>query len=127
MDAAASRPDPTEATEPAAFAAGAGLYLHVPFCSAICPYCDFAVVTGGPARRAAFARHLAAEATLWAGAPLAFDTVYLGGGTPSALSPADLALVLQAVRGALRISADAWLFLEANPEDVTRESLAAWR
>jgi len=130
VDTATSRPEPIEAPEPAAPAAvvaGAGLYLHVPFCSAICPYCDFAVVTGGPARRAAFARHLAAEAALWADAPLAFDTVYLGGGTPSALSPADLALVLEAAHGALRIAADAWLFLEANPEDVTRESLAAWR
>jgi putative oxygen-independent coproporphyrinogen III oxidase len=105
----------------------AGLYLHIPFCSAICPYCDFAVVTGSRARRAAFARRLAAEAALWAGSPLAFDTVYLGGGTPSALSPEELALVLDAARGALAVAPDARLFLEANPEDVTPASLAAWR
>jgi len=108
-------------------AAGAGLYLHVPFCSAICPYCDFAVVTGSRARRAGFTRHLAVEAALWAGEPFAFDTLYLGGGTPSALLPEELALVLDAARGALAVAPDAWIFLEANPEDVTVASLAAWR
>ena len=105
----------------------AGLYLHIPFCSAICPYCDFAVVTGSRARRAAFARRLAEEAALWVDSPLAFDTVYLGGGTPSALLPDELALVLDAARAALHIDPGARLFLEANPEDATAESLAAWR
>jgi len=105
----------------------AGLYLHVPFCSAICPYCDFAVVTGSRARRAAFARRLAEEAALWGDSPLAFDTVYLGGGTPSALLPDELALVLDAARAALGIDPGARLYLEANPEDATAESLAAWR
>ncbi len=114
--------DPSGARERAA-----GLYLHIPFCSAICPYCDFAVVTGSGARRARFAGHLAAEAALWIDSPLAFDTVYLGGGTPSALRPEELAQVLDAVRGALAVAADARLFLEANPEDVDAASLAAWR
>jgi oxygen-independent coproporphyrinogen-3 oxidase len=105
----------------------AGLYLHVPYCSAICPYCDFAVVTGSRVRRAAFARRLAEEAALWRDSPLAFDTVYLGGGTPSALLPDELALILGAARAALQIDPGARLFLEANPEDATAESLASWR
>jgi len=105
----------------------AGLYLHIPFCSAICPYCDFAVVTGSRARRAAFARRLAEEAALWGDSPLSFDTVYLGGGTPSALLPDELALVLDAARAALGIDPGARLYLEANPEDATAEGLAAWR
>ena len=45
--------------------ANPGLYLHIPFCSAICPYCDFAVLTGGPERRRRFADHLISEISLW--------------------------------------------------------------
>lgn len=105
-----------------------GLYLHVPFCSKICPYCDFAVVTGGRARRQAFVESLLAEIALWAGEDWAFDTVYFGGGTPSSLEPGDLERILGALRRAFpNLSPDAWIFLEANPEDVTPEILSAWR
>ncbi len=105
----------------------AGLYLHVPFCSKICPYCDFAVTTGGRRRRAEFAASLIAEAGMWSGEPFSFDTVYFGGGTPSALEADDLTRIVEALRGSLSIDPEAWIFLEANPEDVTVESLAAWR
>jgi putative oxygen-independent coproporphyrinogen III oxidase len=105
----------------------AGLYLHVPFCSRICPYCDFAVTTGGRRRRAEFVEHLIAEIGLWAGAPFSFDTVYFGGGTPSALEPRELLRIVDAARASLSISPNAWIFLEANPEDVTEATLAAWR
>lgn len=106
-----------------------GLYLHIPFCSAICPYCDFAVLTGGPERRRRFVDHLVAEISLWSGDPSfqSIDTIYLGGGTPSALAPEDLARVLAAVRENLPVQDDAWIFFEANPEDVTAESVRAWR
>ncbi|HYN22319.1 MAG TPA: radical SAM family heme chaperone HemW [Thermoanaerobaculia bacterium] len=109
-----------------------GLYLHIPFCSAICPYCDFAVLTGGPERRARFVEHLIAEMGLWAADPeglrpfRGIDTIYFGGGTPSALSPEQLGLILDTAKRLLPVEADAWTFLEANPEDVTPESLRAW-
>ncbi len=110
-----------------------GLYLHVPFCSAICPYCDFAVLTGGRERRAEFVDNLVTEIGLWrgdaagAGRWAAIDTVYFGGGTPSALETAELRRILAAARAALPIAPDAWIALEANPEDVTPETLGAWR
>jgi coproporphyrinogen III oxidase-like Fe-S oxidoreductase len=109
---------------------GTGLYLHIPFCSAICPYCDFAVLTGGPRQRAAFVDSLLAEIALWRGDAErwgTFDSVYLGGGTPSALAPADLARLLAAVRAELPVTPDAWLGLEVNPEDVAAPTLTAWR
>ncbi len=143
---------------------GAGLYLHVPFCSAICPYCDFAVQTGGRERRAGFVDSLAAEMALWrqddddgdsdgeagshsgshsdsdaGNAPDSdagaggrqrwgtFDTVYFGGGTPSALAGDQIEHLLAAARQALPIADDAWVALEANPEDVTEEALRRWR
>lgn len=105
----------------------AGLYVHVPFCSAICPYCDFSVLTGGPAARAGFVERLVAEAALVPPGPWSFDTVYLGGGTPSALAPEQLARILEALRARFAIDLDARVFLEANPEDATPEALAALR
>ncbi len=106
-----------------------GLYLHVPFCSSICPYCDFSVVHAASPARPRFAARLAAEVALAAPAwpdPRPFDTVYFGGGTPSQLPPEDLARVLDACRSHLSFEAP-WVFLEANPEDVTAEACAAWR
>ncbi len=105
----------------------AGLYLHIPFCSAICPYCDFSVLTGGPRERAHFVGLLLWEMCLWEGLPWHFDTIYLGGGTPSALSPAQLGALLEASEQHFAVGESARIFLEANPEDVDRRSLTAWR
>ena len=105
----------------------AGLYLHIPFCSAVCPYCDFAVRTGSAAQRAALVSLLRAESVLWGTWERPFDTVYFGGGTPSLLDPDQLDQVLAAVRTGLPIRPDARLFLEANPEDVTPERIVEWR
>lgn len=105
----------------------AGLYLHIPFCSAVCPYCDFAVRTGSAVQRAALVSLLRAETALWGTWERPFDTVYFGGGTPSLLDPDQLDQVLAAVLIGLPIRSDAMLFLEANPEDVTRDRIAEWR
>ncbi len=110
--------------------AAPGLYLHIPFCSAICPYCDFAVLRAGQPARQRFVEHLLAEVALAAPAwseTAAFDTVYLGGGTPSLLPTEELTRVLEACQAHLPLAATAWIFLEANPEDVTAEACAAWR
>jgi len=107
-----------------------GLYLHIPFCSAICPYCDFAVLTGGADMRARFVDHLLQEITLWEpdrGLFPDIDTIYFGGGTPSALHPDQIARILEAARKHLAIRTDAAVFFEANPEDVTPETTRTWR
>jgi oxygen-independent coproporphyrinogen-3 oxidase len=108
-----------------------GLYLHIPFCSAICPYCDFSVLTGGPEVRARFVESLLGEIALWKDGDLTSfrdaDTIYFGGGTPSALTPEQLGIILEASGRALSVRPDTWIFLEANPEDVTPESVRAWR
>ncbi len=108
------------------------LYLHVPFCVSLCPYCDFVVVAGaaarGPASRVGpFVEALAAELQLRAdaldaafGAPSsasrpALASVYLGGGTPSLLPPDDVARLLALVDARFGIGAGAEVTLEANP------------
>lgn len=109
---------------------GPGLYLHIPFCSAICPYCDFAVLTGRAERRRWFVDHLLTEIALWSTDRSRFDgidTIYFGGGTPSSLTPDDLARILAAARESLSIQDGAWVSFEANPEDVDAESVRAWR
>lgn len=110
-------------------APGPGLYVHVPFCRRICPYCDFAVTLGDRSAQTRFVDLLLreAEGSLSAGFDGPFDTLYLGGGTPSALSGDDVGRLIQGLRRRLPIAPDARLYLEANPEDVTPESLAAWR
>ena len=80
-------------------ASSPGLYLHVPFCSAICPYCDFAVTTGDAGRRERFVEAMIREIETVAH-PRAwgeFDTVYLGGGTPSALRAEQIGDLLAAL------------------------------
>jgi oxygen-independent coproporphyrinogen-3 oxidase len=108
-----------------------GLYFHVPFCSSICPYCDFSVVHAASPTRERFTSRLVEEVALAASSwpdPRPFDTVYFGGGTPSQLHPDELARVLDACRAHLSFAGPApWIFLEANPEDVTAETCAAWR
>lgn len=106
---------------------GAGLYVHVPFCSSICPYCDFAVTTGrrerdGPRHVDAVLAELAASSF-----PHAFDTVYLGGGTPSWLPTSELRRLVGGICADPRVGAHAALHLEANPEDATDDAVGAWR
>ena len=83
-----------------------------------------------PARQR-FASALVAEVSLAAPAwrdPRPFDTVYFGGGTPSQLHSEELARVLDACRDHLALpDPPPWIFLEANPEDVTPEACTAWR
>jgi len=105
----------------------AGLYLHVPFCSSVCPYCDFAVTIAGDGRRGAYLDALEREIVLSAEHGLRFDTVYLGGGTPSSLSPAQLGRILAAIRDNLALAPDTTLHLEINPDDVSPASAGAWR
>jgi len=105
----------------------AGLYFHIPFCSRVCPYCDFAVRTGDRARRRRFVDHLLAEIELHDGQALRFDTIYFGGGTPSSLLPEEFGRILDAVRRRFRFEDDVRIFVEVNPEDVTAETATAWR
>ncbi len=106
---------------------GSGLYIHVPFCSSVCPYCDFAVLIAGEDRRAGWAEGVVREAGLYGELDLRFDTVYLGGGTPSCLGAEPLAGVLAGVARHLEIAPGAELFLEVNPEDVSPAAAVSWR
>jgi oxygen-independent coproporphyrinogen-3 oxidase len=112
-----------------------GLYVHVPFCAAICNYCNFnrgLFDADLKARYVAAVREeiLRAPAQHAAGgsaASLAADTIFFGGGTPSLLPPAEIAGIIDTCRQAFAVTDDAEITLEANPETVTPESLAGYR
>jgi len=106
---------------------GSGLYLHFPFCSSICPYCDFSVLKGDRDRRRRFVDALVAEIRLYEGYPGCFDTIYFGGGTPSILEADELERILGALEEQMEIADGASVSLEANPEDVDERTLSSWQ
>ncbi|HUD71518.1 MAG TPA: radical SAM family heme chaperone HemW [Dongiaceae bacterium] len=118
-----------------------GLYLHVPYCTVRCSYCDFYLVTGRGRDLGAYARALtaeiaaAADAGVEAPGPAAInsaarspaDTIHLGGGTPSLLPAAALRPVLEAALRFCPPSGPAEIALEANPEDLDAGTIDLWR
>src|SRR6202521_5143683 len=106
-----------------------GLYIHVPFCSAICNYCNFNRGLFDASLKARYLDMLVAEIVraVPEANPPAADTIFFGGGTPSLLEPSEIARVICACRGVMDVAADAEITLEANPESVTTERLAAYR
>ena len=107
------------------------LYVHVPYCRHVCPYCDFNVYASAAPPDREYVRTLITELRAWtAGAPWAnrpLATVYLGGGTPSLFGPAAVAALLDAAVVAPGIAPGAEITLEANPGTVTRDRLADYR
>ena len=105
----------------------AGLYIHVPFCGRVCPYCDFAVTTGGREKQQRYVDCLLSEMALYSEDSWRFDSVYFGGGTPSRLPPEEILRICERVGSHLSLAADVGMSLEVNPEDVDVESLSSWR
>jgi oxygen-independent coproporphyrinogen III oxidase len=115
------------------------LYIHVPFCVSLCPYCDFVVYAGaaarGPRNRvASFIAALETELELRSAAapgspaaPPPLETVYFGGGTPSLLPPESIARLLERIRGRFGLAVGAEVTLEANPGPDERGDARAWR
>lgn len=107
------------------------LYVHVPYCTSICPYCDFNVYAAARRPEAAYVQALlaemgaAAKAPPWRGDTL--GTIYVGGGTPSLFEPASIARLLAGARAHWEIDEDAEITLEATPESVDAARLDGFR
>lgn len=104
-----------------------GIYVHVPFCKSKCEYCDFYSIGGGRDRRVtddylqALADHIREAGRL---APeYLVDTVYFGGGTPSFFGADNLEKILDEIHKSFRLSIEAEITLEANPDSVTLQSM----
>jgi oxygen-independent coproporphyrinogen-3 oxidase len=118
-----------------------GLYVHVPFCSAICNYCNFNRGLFDAGLKDRYVEALLAEISR-VGRPfqgrregeaesLALqppaDTIYFGGGTPSLLEPEEIARIIRACEETFDVAPDREVTLEANPETVSAARLAAYR
>jgi oxygen-independent coproporphyrinogen-3 oxidase len=102
----------------------AGIYLHIPFCKKACIYCDFhfstntnqkSMLVAGILQELALRKAYLQEHTL--------SSVYFGGGTPSLLSDSELNSLLEQMHRLFRLSPDAEITLEANPDDLSKEKL----
>ena len=104
------------------------LYLHVPFCSRRCSYCDFSIAVRRQVPVAEYLRALEAELQRRVPDPATepLDTLYLGGGTPSRLGGAGVAGAIERIRRRFPLTSDAEVTIEANPEDIDHESVRAW-
>ena len=135
-------PAPLDGTLPGSALAGLGqrpfgIYVHVPFCRTRCGYCDFNTYTAAElgdvvgASRSSYADAVIAELRLarrvLGDVELPVDTVFLGGGTPTLLPPADLARILATIAVEFGLRAAAEVTTEANPDSVDRATLAALR
>jgi oxygen-independent coproporphyrinogen-3 oxidase len=135
---------PARLATPPSAAPPVALYIHVPFCVSICPYCDFVVYAGAAARGPRnridmFLEALEAEIELRAdgldeafgtpgasnGARPRLDTLYIGGGTPSLLPAEAIARLVELVRRRFGLASDAEVTLEANPGTDERGDAAA--
>lgn len=106
------------------------LYLHIPFCSHRCAYCDFNTYAGMEQRIPAYIDALCTEIRMvatGAGERLPVHSVFFGGGTPSLLTDEQVGATLRSLRESFEINKDAEITLEANPGSVSLEWLAAVR
>ncbi|MCM1451741.1 MAG: radical SAM family heme chaperone HemW [Clostridium sp.] len=100
----------------------AGLYVHVPFCHSKCAYCDFYSMPGRENLRLRYAKAVGREFGMRCNGYGDFSTIYLGGGTPSILSEAELVAIVEALpAGAEEFT------IEVNPEDVAPGKVDMWR
>ncbi|MBI3551676.1 MAG: radical SAM family heme chaperone HemW [Elusimicrobia bacterium] len=102
-----------------------GLYVHIPFCSVKCFYCDFTAFAGQGRSVARYLGALAAEARLKSGRVP--DTLYVGGGTPSELSAPQIGELFDLIARAYPQSRFQESTFEANPESTTAEKLSVLR
>ncbi len=106
----------------------AGIYIHIPFCKQACHYCDFHFSTSlqhrGPMVEA-LCQELLLRPLYLAGGHV--QTVYLGGGTPSLLTSAELASLLETIHTHYRVQHPCEVTLEANPDDITPAHVHRWK
>ena len=100
-----------------------GLYLHIPFCKSRCHYCNFFSTLLAAPQRKAYTRTLCLEMEHRTGylPDSVLHTVYLGGGTPSLLSPDELGQIFATMERLFHLAPQAEVTLEANPNDITTD------
>ncbi len=106
----------------------AGIYFHIPFCKQACHYCDFHFSTNfRNVTQLVYAMKVELRLRADYVDSELIETIYFGGGTPSAIPPHLIGELIDEVRQIHEVSKDAEISLEANPDDLTKENLQAWK
>lgn len=115
-----------EFSAPAQVGDSIGIYVHIPFCSHICPYCDFNTYAGQDSLMPVYVEALQREMSIWSRsfAGRLATSLFLGGGTPSLLDRPQIAALVAESRAAFAMADDAEITLEANPNDLTERYCA---
>ncbi|MGH7508202.1 MAG: radical SAM family heme chaperone HemW [Gemmatimonadales bacterium] len=108
------------------------VYVHVPFCTRRCSYCDFAIAVRRDVPSDGYVEAVHREWALWQADPVWdqspwVETIYFGGGTPSRIAPSAIARLIGRIAADRSVAPDAEVTLEANPDDVTLDAAVAWR
>jgi oxygen-independent coproporphyrinogen III oxidase len=112
----------------------AGIYIHIPFCKQACYYCNFHFSTSAALKDEMIAA-IIKEIELTTlpsrlpgnGEKEIIETIYFGGGTPSLLSVDEIKSLLNSIKNNYRVSEDAEITIEANPDDVSAQKLSGWK
>ena len=107
-------------------ASALGLYLHVPFCEAICNYCNFNRGLFDAGLKSRYLDSLSLEISS-CGEAVRVDTIFFGGGTPSVLEPSDVSKLVTRCRSSFEVDPTAEITIEMNPETASRERLDGYR
>ena len=105
-----------------------GLYIHIPFCKQKCNYCDFyskACIQKISQYISAISRQIENDASLYRDCE--FDTIFIGGGTPSLIEPCDFEKLSSAIKSSLKLTQGLEFSIEANPGTLTKEKLIAYK
>ena len=107
-----------------------GLYIHIPFCKKKCDYCDFYSVCDLSSNKVdmyidALCNHMKKEGHVYENC--VFDTIFVGGGTPSILTPLQIEELFTCIDKEFKVSKNAEITIEANPSSINREGLLAMR
>ena len=103
------------------------LYIHIPFCVRKCAYCDFISFPNHLDALPAYLARICSQMERWKSPRRRVSSVYIGGGTPSLLSGAQMAQLMDVVRKCFDLQEGAEVSMEANPGTVDREKLLAYR
>lgn len=104
-----------------------GLYIHIPYCRRTCFYCHFTRYPWSAKEMSVYLKGIGQEIKLRETKDYRMDSVYIGGGSPSLLSPQQMADLLEQIHGSFHLSDNAEISMEANPEDLALKKLKEYR
>lgn len=104
-----------------------GLYIHIPFCRHICHYCDFYKMVASNSFKSKYIKLLLEEMKIKKLSNYQFDTLYIGGGTPSALNLDDLKILFNYLDKNINLASLSEFTIEVNPEDINLDLLQLFK